>query len=117
MGSMPHLVSVREMSAWWSMNESGLTMSAKYEITRKYAAQYAKASKKTKGELLDKIIAVTGWSRDNARRRLTRAGKAPRPRKEKHGDQRVNARVGIPMTHARSCRRSGLSLADSAASI
>jgi hypothetical protein len=63
-------------------------MSARSEITRKYARAYAKASKKDKGRLLGEVVAVTGWSRDNARRRLAAAArpgprarrKAPRPR-------------------------------------
>lgn len=54
-------------------------MVARAEITAKYARAYAKASKKDKGRLLDEVVAVTGWSRDNARRRLAKAA-APRPR-------------------------------------
>lgn len=54
-------------------------MAAKAEITARYARAYAKASKKDKGRLLGEVVAVTGWSRDNARRRLARAAK-PRPR-------------------------------------
>ncbi|NLK01781.1 MAG: transposase family protein [Clostridiaceae bacterium] len=46
---------------------------AKDEITFKYAKKYARASKKTKGEILDIVVEVTGWSRDNARRRLKKA--------------------------------------------
>jgi len=47
-------------------------MSARVEITAKYARAYAKASKADKGRLLDEVVAVTGWSRDNARRRFGR---------------------------------------------
>ncbi len=54
-------------------------MAARAEITAKYAREYAKASKKDKGRLLDEVVAVTGWSRDNTRRRLAKAA-APRPR-------------------------------------
>jgi hypothetical protein len=32
-----------------------------------------KASKKDKGLILDQVMSVTGWSRDNARRRLAQA--------------------------------------------
>lgn len=53
-------------------------MAARVEITARYARAYAKASKKERGRLLDEVVAVTGWSRDNARRRLAAAGK-PRP--------------------------------------
>lgn len=54
-------------------------MATRVEITARYARAYAKASKKERGGLLDEVVAVTGWSRDNARRRLARAAK-PRPR-------------------------------------
>ena len=54
-------------------------MAARAEITAKYARAYRKASKKERGRLLDEVVAVTGWSRDNARRRLAQAAK-PRPR-------------------------------------
>ena len=40
-----------------------------------YAKAYAKAAKKDKGRVLDEVVGVTGWSRDNARRRLTAAAK------------------------------------------
>lgn len=59
---------------------SELSVSARVEITKKYARAYAKASKKDRGRLLNEVVAVTGWSRDNARRRLsTAAGPGPRP--------------------------------------
>ena len=48
------------------MNESGLTMSARCEITRKYGARYAKASKKAKGEVLDEVIALGLVARQRA---------------------------------------------------
>jgi transposase InsO family protein len=64
---------------------SRLSMSARFEITVKYARAYAKASKTVKGRLLDEVIAVTGWSRDNARRRLSGAAKP--------GPRRVSART------------------------
>ena len=37
-----------------------------YEVPK----AYAKAVKKDKGRVLDAVVEVTGWSRDNARRRL-----------------------------------------------
>ena len=52
-----------------------LSMSARAEITAKYARAYRSAAKKDKGRLLDEVVAVTGWSRDNARRRLQQAAK------------------------------------------
>lgn len=54
-------------------------MCARVEITAKYARAYLRASKKERGRLLDEVVAVTGWSRDNARRRLAGAAKS-RPR-------------------------------------
>jgi hypothetical protein len=54
---------------------SGLSVASRAEITTKYARVYAKASKKDKGRVLDQVVAVTGWSRDNARRRLVAASK------------------------------------------
>ena len=70
--------------------ESGLSMRSRAEITARYAKAYVKASKKDRGQILDQVVEVTGWSRDNARRRLTTAAKrspgsgrsvAKRPRK------------------------------------
>lgn len=52
-------------------------MSSRAEVTTKYARAYAKASKKDKGRVLDQVVEVTGWSRDNARRRLTAAANRP----------------------------------------
>lgn len=50
-----------------------MSMSARREITKKHAAEYARASKKAKGVMLDQLVATTGWSRANARRALTAA--------------------------------------------
>ena len=50
-------------------------MTSRAKVTAKYAKAYAKASKKDKGRVLDAVVEVTGWSRDNARRRLTAAAK------------------------------------------
>ncbi|MCF2573345.1 integrase, partial [Brevibacterium sp. UCMA 11754] len=52
-------------------------MATRAEITTKYARQYKKASKKNKGAVLKEVVAVTAWTRDNARRRLTQAAKHP----------------------------------------
>ncbi|MET3351602.1 UNVERIFIED_ORG: hypothetical protein ABID57_003312 [Arthrobacter sp. UYEF1] len=56
-------------------------MSTRREITKKYAADYAKSSKTAKGLILDELVAVTGWSRDNARR-------APSTARQRKGPQR-----------------------------
>ena len=52
-------------------------MSSRAEVTAKFAKAYVKASKADKGQILDQVVEVTGWSRDNARRRLTAAALRP----------------------------------------
>jgi hypothetical protein len=52
-------------------------MSSRAEITAKFAKAYGKASKAGKGQILDQVVVVTGWSRDNARRRLAAAARPP----------------------------------------
>ena len=59
--------------------ESGLSMSSRAEITARFAKAYLKAPKADKGKILDQVVEVTGWSRDNARRRLTAAARPPGP--------------------------------------
>lgn len=54
---------------------SELSMTSRAEVTTKYAKEYVKARKKDKGRVLDEVVSVTGWSRDNARRRLTAAAR------------------------------------------
>ena len=43
-------------------------MATRADVTSRYA-------KKDKGRVLDEVVGVTGWSRDNVRRRLTAAAK------------------------------------------
>ena len=57
--------------------DGGLSMSSRAEITSKYAGSYLKAGKKDKGRILDQVVEVTGWSRDNARRRLMQVWHSP----------------------------------------
>lgn len=52
-------------------------MGSRAEVTARYAKAYARASKKDKGQVLDDVVSVTGWSRDNARRRLVAAANRP----------------------------------------
>lgn len=52
-------------------------MTSRAEVTSKYAKAYVKAGKLAKGWILDQVVEVTGWSRDNARRRLVAAAKRP----------------------------------------
>ncbi len=51
-------------------------MRSRAEVTTRYARAYVKASKKGKGRVLDEVVSVTGWSRDNARRRLVAAARS-----------------------------------------
>ena len=57
--------------------ENELSMNSRAEVTTRYAKAYVKAAKGDKGRILDEVVAVTGWSRDNARRRLSVAAKRP----------------------------------------
>lgn len=76
-------------------------MQARAEITRKFATAYRGASKKERGRLLDEVVAVTGWSRDNARRqlagalrpRLVEAVRKPRERKYSYEAVKVLPKV------------------------
>ena len=52
-------------------------MTSRAEVTTRYARAYVRAAKKDKGRVLDQVVAVTGWSRDNARRRLVAAANKP----------------------------------------
>ena len=52
-------------------------MGSRAEVTGRYAKAYARASKADKGRVLDQVVEVTGWSRDNARRRLVAAAMRP----------------------------------------
>ena len=66
-------------------------MSARREITKKFAREYAKASNPVKTRLLDALVEATGWHRDHARRAIRKANarvgparkqqRGPRPRK------------------------------------
>lgn len=50
-------------------------MGSRAEVASRYAKAYARASKTDKGRVLDQVVEVTGWSRDNARRRVVAAAK------------------------------------------
>jgi hypothetical protein len=52
-------------------------MTSRAEVTSRFAKAYVKASKKDRGRVLDQVVSVTGWSRDNARRRLVVAARRP----------------------------------------
>lgn len=70
-------------------------MESRAEITGQFAHAYVTASKKQKGQILDEVVAVTKWSRDNARRRLVAASKtslAPSGDKNGYHTKKVVAR-------------------------
>lgn len=52
-------------------------MVSRAEVTTRFAKAYVTASKQDKGRILDQVVGVTGWSRDNARRRLVAAAVRP----------------------------------------
>ena len=58
----------------WRMGGK-VSMSARREITKKPAAKFGNESRRATGVMLDQLVATTGWSRANARRALTAAGK------------------------------------------
>lgn len=60
-------------------------MWSRAEITAKFAKAYVKASKADKGQILGQVVEVTGWSRDNARRRLTAAARPERVGRSPNG--------------------------------
>jgi transposase InsO family protein len=62
---------------------SGISMATRKEITKNEAVGYAKASKKVKGEILDRLVIQFGWSRANARRQLGNAFKRKGPSTQK----------------------------------
>ncbi len=66
-----------------------LTMAEKHAVTRRLAEEYRRAGKGRKGEILDTLCSITGYSRDHAGRML-RAGPPPRVRR---GRKRNRPRV------------------------
>ncbi len=89
----------------------GLTLSARREITKKEATAYARASKKAKGVILDRIQVEIGWSRQNARRQLNNAlkrhGRASavkrKPRSRTYGFDTVKVLQRIWLVADRPC--------------
>lgn len=58
-------------------------MVARAETTRKYVTALRTVSKAQKTVLLDQVYPLTGWPRDNARRRLSQAATPRRVVKRK----------------------------------
>ncbi|MDO5495170.1 MAG: integrase, partial [bacterium] len=95
-------------------------MAARVEVTTRYAKAYAAATKKDKGRILTEVVSVTGWSRDNARRRLTAAAKsspgrgrsaAKKPRKPRSPKFSYDARKVLQRVWAASGGQCGKYLA------
>ena len=62
------------------MDREGLSLQARFEVSKKYAAANTAASKKDKGLILDQVVAVTGWNRDHARQQLRARLRQPKGR-------------------------------------
>jgi hypothetical protein len=77
---------------------------ARRELTKSKATEYRRASKKKKGQILDRLCEDIGWSRDNARRQLKLArarppkryqGKAKPCRKSKYSARSKRVLVNV----------------------
>ncbi len=97
-------------------------MASRAEVTTRYAKAYVKARKADKGRILGQVVGVTGWSRDNARRRLTAAAKlnpgsgrsvAARPRRPRSPKYSRNAVMVLRTVWAASGGQCGKYLAAS----
>lgn len=84
--------------------EGGLDMATRKRLANRFRAEYAKGTKKQKGEVLDRLVAV-GMGRSTARRLLSQAvGSEERPglgrgRRPKYGEetQRLLERLWLLM--------------------
>lgn len=69
LGAVPHRFFPAKWLEWrrsWGMDREGLSLQARFEVSKKYAAADTAASKNDKGLILDQVVAVTGWNRDLA---------------------------------------------------
>jgi hypothetical protein len=70
----------------------GLSMVERKAVTKQMAKRYVRASRIEKGQMLDELCALTGWSRRHARRALAGALHAPvepvrQPRQRIYGEE------------------------------
>lgn len=90
MKPMPQLFLLAKTLAFqrakWSVGvaKQRLSMNTRHQVSKGFAKEYAKATKREKGILLDYLWAATGWSSASARRRLSteynrNTGKVPTP--------------------------------------
>jgi hypothetical protein len=56
-----------------------LELAVRRQVTKSMLAKYAKGSRAERGEVLDHLVAVTGWHRDHARKALRHAAAGPPP--------------------------------------
>ena len=82
-------------------------MASRAEIVGRLGHVYVTASKKAKGQILDEVVAITGWSRDNARRRLVAADRTSLT----EGGAKSGYRSLKPVTRARKQRKGKYSYA------
>ena len=75
---------------------------------KKYAREYQCASKKDKGRMLDEAVAVTGWSRANARRAIVAAANREGPARAVRREPSLTARRGNCLTYRSSHPRVGV---------
>ena len=83
LGAVPHRFFPAKWLEWWrswGMDREGLSLQARFEVSKKYAAANTAASKKDKGLILDQVVAVTGWNRDHARQQLRARLRQPKGR-------------------------------------
>jgi len=67
-------------------------MGERKAVTRQMAGRYVRASRTEKGQMLDELCALTGWTRRHARRAIARtagghAAPARRPRERTYGEE------------------------------